>query len=537
MNDRQAIKRINLYRKGTLAAFEAFNKDGIKITGGKDSIGDTLAISFKWWPAQREYAEALCDDVIHKIITDKPRQMGATWLVCDWLLFMAMFRYGHEYRIVSIGEDEASKALRKVHFMWEHLPDWCRAELEIDNTTTMKFAATGSWISAIPATKNAGKGDSLNGLLCDEAAYQVYAKEIVDSAKPALEKRGGKLIINSTMEPGTYFAEEYIKAQKGQGGYKVFFFDCWADPNRDQAWYDRELAENGQEYMSLNYPRTWEESLTAKSTLYFDGSRTTHDLKAESEGYIDGFFDGPEFIPKAKGFVRMWEKRDKGDKYVIFADTAEGLPWGDFDNAYVVSVSRNIEVCRIRGKFDPGEYGDMLMEVGEYYAHGEGTDSIPALLAIEANNHGIAVTKHCLEANYRNLYYEHDLKTGAVKGHGRIGWMTNPGKGGTRSLMLGKFKKNYRIGLVKVRDRECLEEMSIFAYDKSGKACAPPGKNDDCVMSRAGAHIVASFEYPAEAAEPPSALAGARYVAQQDIEKLKSGAGDALNQGVEELGG
>ena len=528
-----AMKRIKKYRSGTYEGFVAFCTDCILITGGDDAAGSTTAVPFRFWPGQRELAKALCGEE-REIIADKSRQIGITWVVLAWFLWRAMFLYGIEERITSVGQEEASKALRRVKFMIDNLPEWCRPPLEVANTTTIKFEVTGSWITALPATINAGRGDTLNDILCDEMAFQIYAKEIMRSAGPSLEKRHGKRIGVSTANgSGNYFQQEYVAAQQGKNGWTPFFFGWKADPTRTQGWYDRMMAENGPEYMHENYPETWQQSFLATGRPYFAPETVAVDLERESLPFHDGFIDGKEFIASSTGILRVWEKPQAGKKYVIFDDVAEGLEQGDWSNGYVVDAENRVEVARIRGKMDVGELADISMQVGEWYGCGTGTDRMPALLAIEANNHGIAVIKRCEEAGYGNLYRQHNLQTGEVLE--RIGWLTTET---TRRLMLGRFQADYRLGRVSVRDRTCLEEMAMFAHrGPRGKAQAPAGGNDDCVVSRAGAHYVSTFEAVGAVEEVKSEGAGGAYWAAQDVEKLLKSEPGELNVGLVELGG
>ena len=527
-----AVRRIKKYKSGTFAGFEAFCNECVRITGGDDESGDTSAIALKLWPGQRELAKALCDDETNEIIVLKSRQIGVTWVVLAWKLWRAMFWYGIEERITSVGQEESAKALRRVKFMWENLPEWCRPELEVSNTTTVRFAETGSWITALPATINAGRGDTLNDILSDEAAFQVYAKQIVMSARPALEKRHGKLVVVSTANGvGNAFQEWYSIAERGGNGFKPFFFGWRADPSRTQEWYDRMLKQHGPEYMHENYPNTAAEAFLASGRPYFDQARLARDMERDREEFHDGFIDGKEFAPSARGAVRVWT-RPNGRPCVLFVDVAEGLEHGDFTNGYVLDSETCEMMARMRGKMDVGECADLAYQLSEWYGVGKGMDLVPALTAIEANNSGIAVVKRLLELGHRNLYHEHDLRTGEVRE--RVGWITNEA---TRRLMLGRFQTDYRMGKSKVKDADLLEEMALFAHrGPRGKAQAPPGKYDDCVMSYAGAYFVGTFESPVMEEEKKQDGGGARFWAGKDVERLKKEEpGDFNNQ--QELGG
>jgi hypothetical protein len=534
LTDRQINRLINLFMTGTFEAFEAFCTHCVKITGGDDESGDTSAISLRLWPGQRSMAQALCDPDVNEIIVLKSRQIGVTWVVLAWKLYRCLFWNGIEERITSVGQDEANKALRRIKFMIDHLPEWLGPELEVSNTSTIKFLQTQSWITALPATINAGRGDTLNDILSDEAAFQVYAKQIVTSARPALEKRHGKLIVVSTANGvGNYFQEQYVRSEKGENGFKHFFFGWKADPTRSAAWYERMYKQHGPEYMHENYPETSAQAFLASGRPYFSQDRLSTDLVAPPAEFHDGFLSGKEFLPSATGCIRVW-KKPPGRPCVVFSDVAEGLEHGDYSNAYVLDATDRSLLCRVRGKMDVGELADVLYQVSHWYCVGSGSEMTPALTAVESNNHGIAVTKQLLEMGHRNLYYEHDLRTGEVRE--RVGWVTNEA---TRRIMLGKFQTDYRMGRCKIPDADLLDEMSLFAHRGTrGKPQAPPGKHDDCVMSYGGAYFLCTYEAPGiqEAREADEESSDIRFWALKD-QKRALEVGPTLNHGLVEMGG
>jgi hypothetical protein len=262
-------------------------------------------------------------------------------------------------------------------------------------------------------------------------------------------------------------------------------------------------------------------------------------MAKEDEPFHDGFLDSRllskwEFVPDAHGALRVWRNPSPNRKYVIFGDVSEGLEHGDWSNAYVIDSESLDVMARIRGKIDVGEYGDLLMSTGEWYSCGDGLDRVPAYLAIECNSLGLAVTKHCLDNGYRNLYYQHNLMTGEVLE--RIGWLTSAGVGGSRGLMLGKLQREYRMGRFKPKDRTALEEMALFAHrGPRGKPQSPPGKCDDCVMSMAGALFIATYESPVEIQKEEEKTGMASEI-QKDYERMIKQS-SLLNRGVIELGG
>lgn len=538
-----ANRKVRQYtRKGHEAAgFVAFCGECVKIPAG-DTESSMFAVPFNLWSEQARAAAIIV--VVRLILWLKARQVGATFVVLAFMLYRSLFWHDQEFLIVSLNEKEAKKSLDRIKAMIANLPEWCQPTLEVCNTTTIRIGETGSVIEVQTSTINAGRGRTPTGLLIDEDAYQIYAKKIIDSALPGMEKRKGWLFRVSTANGmGNDFERAWRDAEQGKGGFTPIFLNVFADPNRDQAWYDAMLEKHGREYMMEAYPRFPAEAFLSSGRPFFPHEKVNADLSEKlpewQDGYLDRGLDGKiEFVPQANGYLRVWEKPQPGKRYVGFSDVAEGLEHGDACCAYFLPVETpHAEVARVYGRMDPGELADMLELTGEWYGCRikEAGDDDPALLAVEANNMGILTNDVLRGRGYRRLYYQRDFQTGEVKE--RVGWLTTGGANGTRKLMLGKFKNKYRIGQAIVRDRECLEEMANFFHrGPAGKPQAGPGQNDDRVIARAGAEVLVELESEPEVVDAPVYASEVERARQEEIKRMTDGA-NKLNADLVELGG
>lgn len=446
------------------------------------------AIMFKLWPEQQRVARGLFSHDLTIIL--KARQLGMTWLVLYWFLWRSLYWDNREHRIVSINEEAAKRALSRVKWAWMNLPDWARGQIERDNTMEIKFLDTGSIITALPATANAGRGDTLDGLLLDEDAQQIEGKEIIKSALPALEKRKGVLVrLSTACGFGNDFEQTWHKALRGEGGYNPIFLPWTADPDRNKKWYDKLLHEQGEEYMHQEYPLTPAEAFLASGRPFFEMANLHEDLSAEPEIPIFGdLYDG-EFTPEPGGPIQIWRAPDHGKQYVLFVDVSEGLEKGDWSHGVVVGIGDAYESAALHVKCDPAELAERLWDLSHYYFTKlkDGTRR-PALTAPEANSFGLTTALALRDRGHTNLYFDRDLETGEVKD--RPGWYTSEK---TRRIMLGHLQQAYRKREIRILDRHCLEEMAQFWYrgKNKSKPQAPPGGFDDRVMALAGARTIA----------------------------------------------
>lgn len=516
--------------------FIEFCKTCVTVMAGESDTGG-VAMAFKLWPEQQRFARMLCGE--KRIIALKARQLGMTTEVLAFFLFRALFWYDQDFRIVSINETDAKDSLERVKFMIANLPDWCRPELETSNTTTVKLAETGSVIRAIPSTKNAGRGKTLTGLLMDEDAAQVYTEMILKSASPALEKRNGWLIRLSTANGvGNSFERSWRKAEQGTGGYKPIFLNWRADPARDDDWYQRELERNDGDVqlMKQEYPETPNEAFLASGRPFFDMDRVSRDLERDLPMGEVGYLDGKEFVLQARGAIKVFKRPQMGERCVIGVDVSEGLEKGDWSVAIVRNAETLEPYARVKTKVSPVELAEILAPLGEWYAYRalgtQEVESEPALLAIEANNHGIACTSELVRMGYRRLFYMRDLVTHKVSE--RPGWLTTAP---SRRLALGNFQSAYRTGRAPVIDREELEEMGNFFHrGAAGKPQAGPGLNDDMVMADAICITVCGLEVGVETVEERRFATEGERARVEDIERMINNS-QKLNGGLIELGG
>ena len=169
------------------------------------------------------------------------------------------------------------------------------------------------------------------------------------------------------------------------------------------------------------------------------------------------------------GTVKIWEHFIEGEKYVLGADTAEGIG-GDFSVAPIYKKSSMTQVAQIRGKIKPKPFAELIFNLCERYVsfHGE-----YPLVAVERNNHGHAVLLWLDEKlDYPNLFTHTD---------DRIGWMTNKL---TRPVMLDVFLDGVENMLINIKDKATLGELMTL-INNSGKIEAMTGKHDDCVIAHA----------------------------------------------------
>ena len=344
----------------------------------KDRAGteEGIAIPFLLWPDQKDKAlQAFTKERL--TIAFKSRQVGITWLALAYSLHSKTFKAGWSTTALSQKETpEAKELVKRTIFMLQHLPSWLvvdrndkkavaaaneRAD-EIGYERPMLWEATTldviihhppkaiakrgkvEMVPQQPATFKSltsapGSARSLTGnlLILDEWAHQEHAEEIWASAFPTINRpTGGQVIGLSSFLPGTLFEQTWKDAVEGLNGFFPLFLSVWADPRRDEAWYQATKAAMPNKYRQ-EYPRTPEEAMSAGEGQAFpEFSREIHVVptfepphwwrrwRSNDPGYTDPFA-WYWFAVGEDGTIYIYREytRDPNSPRVVYSDQAK----------------------------------------------------------------------------------------------------------------------------------------------------------------------------------------------------------------------
>lgn len=230
---------------------------------GEDAA-DLATMPFHLWDAQKDLLEAVVSERLLLIL--KARQLGISWLLLAYALWLCLFRAGRLALVFSIGQAEANEMLRRVHVMYWRLPANIRAALPSvlkDNTEELAWG-NGSRVLSLPARKTAGSGYTASLVILDEFAKNPWAREIYTAVKPTIDGGGKMIILSSAHGAGNLFHELVEKAQQALGRFAFRFLPWWSRPGRDAAWYAGVAADAvSDSHMKQEYPATPDEAFEA----------------------------------------------------------------------------------------------------------------------------------------------------------------------------------------------------------------------------------------------------------------------------------
>jgi len=334
-------------------------------------------VPFEPWPMQEQVLGQMASK--NRLLILKARQLGLTWLALIKALHRLVFYPGSRVLVLSLREDEAVAALRRLAGMYRRLPAWQRAAkcLRGWDSGGALTLSTGSEAVALPSHR----GDSYTAqvVIVDEAALIPDLARLLGSVEPTVGDQGQILLISraNKQDPLGTFAKLCTQALSGASSWALTFLPWHARPDRDPAWHDAKRqasldVDGTLDTLHEQYPSTPQEALAPSS-----GDRRIPpawlcpcvEITAPREGSAPGVHIYALPIPRRV--------------YVIGADPAEGLAHGDDSALSVVDAETGEEVAAACGKWEPkAVFPSLIQEFSVLYNHA------PCL--VERNNHGHA---------------------------------------------------------------------------------------------------------------------------------------------------
>jgi hypothetical protein len=418
-------------------------------------------VPFHLWPAQRQTLQTIGGQRLTIIL--KARQLGLTWLVLGFALWLLLFRPAATVLLFSRRDDEAVDLLTvRLRGLYERLPAWLQVQsFEADNDHEWSWS-NGSRVLALPTT--AGDSYSATLALVDEADLVPDLARLLSAVKPNIDG-GGRLILLSRVDkskPQSVFKRIYSGAKLQRTEWAAVFLPWHARPGRDQTWYDAQAADILHRTGSLDdlheqYPATDTEALAPRSLDKRIAPEWLQRCAVESQP-LDVTRTAAPAIPGLTVYALPQPAR----RYVVGADPAEGNPTSDESALVVLDQRSGEEVATLGGRLQPSTLAAHIDAIGKWY------NQAPAL--VERNNHGHAVL----------LWLRDHSRLHRLTGHdGQEGWLsTSKGK----ALLYDAVADVFRAGRTILHSFETFAQLAGI---EGSTLRAPEGENDDRAVAYA----------------------------------------------------
>lgn len=488
------------------------------------------AIPFKLWPSQLEIMPQIVSDAW--LIVLKARQLGLTWIIAAYCLWLAITRPMQQILVISYNQDVAQEFVTRIRFMLARLPEWLYPRVVRDTSEFLEFEHKSkdgkpvhSVIQSLPTTPKGGQSKTPTLLVIDESSWNQYFREIYTATEPGIEAAKGRVIIISNAiktAPGWSFTRELcVRAQQGLNIFKLIFLGWQAHPGRPQEpvqdpvtkemipkfiWSQRYEKNKQEEDIIEHYPATIDEAISTLGGSYFGTVLKRHNktckgvtgnIKRNKDGEIE-WQDDPRGIIEVWRFpyswVAGWDGHHWARRYCIGADISEGLG-ESFSVGYVMDRHLDEFIARIRSnRVDAYQWAEHLALLGEWYSNVRewtrigGTVMDKAVICAEKTGAGQTTVKRLMELK-ANQYLR------LIEGKQGGGHTTEYGWSETQQAkhdLSEDLRTWFRLCSGTVYDATLIDECSTWIKaEGTGRIGPEEGHFGDCVIA-AGCTIQAS---------------------------------------------
>jgi hypothetical protein len=503
------------------------------LTGSTEEVGplrlpdlqirtkDRRVIPFVPNTVQRAYLDVLLPEweespvglVGRREILLKARQFGFSTLILA-LLFIDTVTHPHTQTVVIAHDTESTERLfQMVHRFQRLLPAAHQKPTKYSSRRELYWEGIDSYFFVGTAGAGQfGRGGTINNVHGSECAVWPDARDLVSGLLQAVPVDGNVFLETTANGLGNWFSEEYEAAEHGDSAFTPRFHG-WQEHEEYQAepepgftvtekegtlqqaygltlpqlaWRRGKVRELREKFPQ-EYPANPREAFLTSGNPYFD---------REYLDQLSALLQGPEHEPVGAlrpallipcgAHLSIWKPPVEGRRYVIGADTAEGIDeWGDhdFDAADVFDVETWEQVAHLHGRWDTHDYGLLLAALGRWYN--------TALLCIERNNHGHAVINAAMHAadypqmrhgEWTGLYLHEEYDEHKKLATRRPGWPTTTK---TKFFALDSLASALIDRDLKLHSRQTVGELITFVKLPSGKAGGEGRRHDDRVTSLA----------------------------------------------------
>jgi hypothetical protein len=453
----------------------------------------------------REYQKDLLRDFQHNRfnIVLASRQMGKTVTASIFNAWYLTFNYDKTTLLLANKSESTKEIIDKAKVVIENLPFFMKPGIIKYDVMNVR-ADNGCRLVGQSTTAKSGIGFTIHNLYLDEFAHvhPTIVNSFYENVYPTLSaSKISRINITSTPNGFNKFYEIYADAEKGLNEYKATRIDWWQHPDRDDAWYKRELGNLGSEDA---FNRQYGNEFTSSSSLLLSPG-TMKNIRKNAKKFV--WHDIEEFENAhidTQGFLSFnpsfdIEEAGNEEKYYLFTvDIAEGNG-GDYSVINMFEVEP-LPDKDIENYINPGAMYDFfrINQVGIFRSNEHPIEDFAKILyilaldvfnpenvklIIEYNTYGSILLQYLSTVFPGRNEFEDELVLRFKHRHDAKA--PKPGirlKSDNKSVFCQNFKKFIEINRVKINDVQTVQEASLFGIVKNGSYGAQMG-NDDSIMT------------------------------------------------------
>ena len=453
----------------------------------------------------REYQKEMLRNFQHNRfnVVLASRQMGKTVTASIFNAWYLTFNFDKNTLLLANKSDTTKEIIDKAKIVIENLPFYMKPGIIKYDVMNVK-ADNGCRLVGQSTTAKAGIGFTIHNLYLDEFAH-VHGS-IVDTfyenVYPTLSaSKVSRINITSTPNGFNKFYEIYSAAERKENAYTAMRIDWWQHPERDDAWYQRELGNLGSEDA---FNRQYGNEFVSSSNLLLDPGSMKKLRKNMKHYKYEDLEEFENIHMDVKGYLGFHPDfdveyaREEGRYYVFSVDIAEG----NGGDSSVVNMFEVVPMSKkdMKNMINPGAMYDFfkLKQVGLFRSNEHVIEDFAKILytlavdifnpenvklVIEFNTYGTILIKYLTTLfPQRNEFDEEMIVRFKHRHDARV---LKPGirlKSDNKAVMCQNLKKLIEGNRIDLTEYQTVTEASMFGTLPNGSYGAQHG-NDDTIMT------------------------------------------------------
>ena len=504
---------------------------------GKQKQAVDKHVPFVLWPKQSELVEKILNGMEfgEELLTDKSRDMGATWCHLAPATWLFLFRPATTGLILSRKEDvvdmldglvksyphgsiaDPGTLFGKIDYILARLPEWMLPSMSRKKLHLVNLS-NGSRIDGESANSTAGTSDRRTYILLDEFAKVEEAESIKRSTKDVTACR---LVVSTPNGAGTTFSKWRMS-----GTIPVFQLMWWDHPEKAAGlyakvdelgrwkirspWYDHQCATRSPKEVAIEIDadhigsgETFFESSVIEQhqklfsrpprqakTICFKKTMTDEKIvQAIRTADISGISHN---VPM--GAWKIWcslinQRPDQNKTYTVSADISKGQ--GASNSVCVIGCNETHEKIAeyADANTPPFEFAKIVIAAALWAG---GRDKRPLIIYENNGDPGLDFQRVLVRTlRYPNVYFDRMHGTMRERVGKRFGWRSNTDK---KAEALGVLRRAYATGKFINRSTLALTEcLSYIHYDGGGIGPAGLVTESDATRKAHGDRVIADM--------------------------------------------
>lgn len=504
---------------------------------GANKQAKNAHLPFVTWPIQDEMLLKLENalDVGEELLTDKSRDMGATWIHIVTYVHRFLFKQDEMHLMVSRKEDavdvldglvknypyatlaDPGTLFGKIDYVLSRLPEWMlprmtRKKMHLVNLDTR------CRIDGESANASAGSSDRRTSIFLDEMAKMDEAESIKRSTKDVTACR---LVCSTPNGAGTTYSKWRMS-----GHIPVFILPWWEHPEKGRAkylqqdrlgrwkirspWYDHECETRTPKEVAVEIDMdhigsgdTFFESTSIEEHKKLFGKMArlhvafTWRKELTDEKIVQAIraADKAKIVKSPKGPWQIWAllnadgRLDQTKTYVMGVDIGKGQGASNSTVSVTCSETREKVMSFASAEYPPYEFAKLVTAAAVWVW---GKNKRPLVIFENNGDPGFDFGRQLVHVyHWPNLYFDKKVGTLNEKAGKRYGWRSNPEK---KAEALGMLRRAYAHGRFINHDVEALNEALAYVhYDGGGIGPAEMVMESDAVRKAHGDRVIADM--------------------------------------------